>query len=167
MTTSTFTVPAQERFFEDYLPGSVYEYGTVRVQQDEIIEFAKKFDPQFFHTDPVAAANGPFGGLIASGWHTGSLMMRLLADNFISKVASLGSPGIDELRWLRPVRPGDSLRLRVSILDANRSRSKPDRGIVKTMVEVLNQNNDVVMSLKAVNLISCRSPQALPAASRE
>jgi len=167
MTTSTFTVPGQERFFEDYLPGSVYEYGSVRVEQTEIIEFAKKFDPQFFHTDPAAAANGPFGGLIASGWHTGSLMMRLLADNFISKVASLGSPGIDELRWLRPVRPGDSLRLRVSILDANRSRSKPDRGIVKTMVEVLNQNNDVVMSLKAVNLILCRSPQAPPAAGCE
>jgi acyl dehydratase len=165
--TSDFTVPSHERFFEDYLPGAVYEYGTVTVEQSEIIDFAKKFDPQFFHTDPEAAAHGPFGGLIASGWHTGSLMMRLLADHFISKVASLGSPGIDELRWLRPVRPGDSLRLRVSILDATRSRSKPDRGIVKTMVEVLNQNNETAMSLKAVNLILCRTPQAQPAASRE
>ena len=165
--TSDFTVPSHERFFEDYLPGAVYEYGTVTVEQGEIIDFAKKFDPQFFHTDPEAAAHGPFGGLIASGWHTGSLMMRLLADHFISKVASLGSPGIDELRWLRPVRPGDSLRLRVSILDATRSRSKPDRGIVKTMVEVLNQNNETAMSLKAVNLILCRTPQARPVASRE
>lgn len=158
--TSDFALPSHERFFEDYLPGSVYEYGTVTVAESDIIDFAKKFDPQFFHVDPAAAARGPFGGLIASGWHTGSLMMRLLADHFISKVASLGSPGIDELRWLRPVRPGDSLRLRVSILDANRSRSKPDRGIVKTMVEVLNQNGEVAMSLKAVNLILCRPPHA-------
>ena len=165
--SSTFTVPTQERFFEDYVAGSVYECGTVTVDQNEIIEFAKKYDPQYFHVDPAAAAKGPFGGLIASGWHTGSLMMRLLADNFISKVASLGSPGIDELRWLRPVRPADSLRLLVTILEANRSRSKPDRGIVKTLVEVLNQNNEVVMSLKAVNLILCRTPQALPATSRE
>src|SRR5262249_9195913 len=127
----------------------------------------KKYDPQSFHVDPAAAAKGPFGGLIASGWHTGSLMMRLLADNFVSKVASLGSPGIDELRWLRPVRPGDSLSLRVTILEANRSRSKPDRGIVKTFSEVFNQNNEAVMSLKAVNLILCRTPQALPATNRE
>jgi acyl dehydratase len=165
--SSTFTVPTQERFFEDYVAGSVYECGTVTVDQSEIIEFAKKYDPQSFHVDPAAAAKGPFGGLIASGWHTGSLMMRLLADNFVSKVASLGSPGIDELRWLRPVRPGDSLSLRVTILEANRSRSKPDRGIVKTFSEVFNQNNEAVMSLKAVNLILCRTPQALPATNRE
>jgi len=156
-----FAVPIEERYFEDYVPGSVYEYGTVTVEESEIIDFAKKFDPQFFHTDPEAAASGPFGGLIASGWHTGSLMMRLLVDHFVSKVASLGSPGIDELRWLRPVRPRDTLRLRVSILEANRSRSKPDRGIVRTLVEILNQNGEVVMSLKAVNMMLCRpAPQA-------
>jgi acyl dehydratase len=165
--TSDFTVSSHERFFEDYVHGAVYEYGPVRVEEADIIEFAKKFDPQFFHIDPVAAASGPFGGLIASGWHTGSLMMRLLADHFISKAASLGSPGIDELRWLRPVRPRDLLRVRVSILEANRSRSKPDRGIVRTLVEVLNQNSEVVMSLKAVNLILCRSSQPPPAGSRE
>ena len=156
MSTSDFTVPIHERYFEDYLPGSVFEYGTVTVDEREIIDFASRFDPQPFHIDPEAAARGPFGGLIASGWHTGSLMMRLLVDHFVSKVASLGSPGIDELRWVRPVRPGDSLRLRVSILEANRSRSKPDRGIVRTLVEVLNQNGEVAMSLKAVNMLLCR-----------
>lgn len=156
MSTSDFTVPTQDRYFEDYVPGSTYEYGPVSIDESEIIDFARRFDPQYFHVDPEAAARGPFGGLIASGWHTGSLMMRLLADHFISKVASLGSPGIDELRWLRPVRPRDSLRLRVSILEANRSRSKPHLGIVRTQVEVLNQNDEVVMTLKAVNMLLCR-----------
>ena len=151
-----FPVPIDDRYFEDYIPGSVFEYGTVTVSEADIIDFGRRFDPQPFHTTPAAAARGPFGGLIASGWHTASLVMRLFVDHYLSKVASLGSPGVDELRWTRPVRPGDSLRIRVSILDARRSRSKPDRGIVWTLVEVLNQNQEVVMSLKAMNLLRCR-----------
>ena len=150
-----FPVPIDDRYFEDYLPGSVFEYGTATVSEGDIIDFGRRFDPQPFHTTP-AAARGPFGGLIASGWHTASLVMRLFVDHYLSRVASLGSPGVDELRWTRPVRPGDSLRIRVSILDARRSRSKPDRGIVWTLVEVLNQNQEVVMSLKAMNLLRCR-----------
>jgi acyl dehydratase len=110
------------------------------------------------HVDPEAAAQGRFGGLIASGWHTAAMMMRLLADNFLSKAASLASPGIDELRWLHPVRPGDVLRIRVSVLEATRSRSKPDRGMVGTLVEVLNQRGEIVMSLKPMNIIGCRGP---------
>src|ERR1035438_7980609 len=106
-----------DRYFEDYLPGSVSEFGSIAVDEAEIIEFGKRFDPQEFHIDPVAAARGSFGGLIASGWHTGSLMMRMIVDNYLSKASSLGSPGIDELRWLRPVRPGDTLRLRATILE--------------------------------------------------
>jgi acyl dehydratase len=109
------------------------------------------------HVDPEAAKRGRFGGLIASGWHTGAMMMRLLADNFLPKRASLASPGIDELRWPRPVRPGDVLRIRVTVLDATRSRSKPDRGMVRTLIEVLNQEGDIVMSLKPMNIIACRS----------
>jgi acyl dehydratase len=150
-------VPIDQRYFEDYQPGSVHEYGTITVDEAEIIAFARKFDPQDFHVDPEAAARGPFGGLIASGWHTASLMMRLLADHYLSRVASLGSPGIDELRWTQPVRPGDALSIRVTVLDAKRSRSKPDRGIVQTSIEVLNQRGEIVATVKAVNLLRCRS----------
>jgi acyl dehydratase len=145
------------RYFEDYLPGSVQEFGSAKVEQSEIIEFAKRFDPQDFHTDPEAAARGPFGGLIASGWHTGALMMRMFVEGYLSKASSLGSPGIDELRWPRPVRPGDTLHIRATVLESKRSRSKPDRGIVWTLAEVLNQNGEVVMSIKAMTLIRCRT----------
>lgn len=148
-----------ERYFEDYLPGSVEEFGAVRVSEADIVEFASRYDPQRFHVDPEwAAVHGPFGGLIASGWHTGAIMMRLLVDHYFSPVSSLGSPGIDELRWIRPVRPGDTLRVRVSILEANRSRSKPDRGVLRSKVEVLNQDSEAVMSLFAINLLRCRNP---------
>ena len=150
-------VPIDQRYFEDYHPGSMHEYGAITVDEAEIIAFARKFDPQDFHVDPEAAARGPFGGLIASGWHTASLMMRLLADHYLSRVASLGSPGIDELRWTQPVRPGDALSIRVTVLDAKRSRSKPDRGIVQTSIEVLNQRGEIVATVKAINLLRCRS----------
>lgn len=157
MTSSGFALPAGDRYFEDYIPGSVFEYGTIRIDEAEIIEFAHRFDPQDMHVDPAKAANGRFGGLIASGWHTAALMMRLLADNFLPREASLASPGIDELRWLQPVRPGDALCIRVSVLEARRSRSRPDRGMVRTLVEVLNQRGEVAMSLKPMNIIACRS----------
>ena len=149
-------MPEHDRYFEDYLPGSVFEYGEIRVEEAEIVEFARRYDPQLIHIDRDAATSGPFGGLIASGWQTASLMMRLLVDQFLPATASLGSPGIDELRWLRPVRPGDAVRIRVTVLDATRSRSKPDRGIVRTLIEVLNQHDEVVMSLKPMNIIACR-----------
>jgi acyl dehydratase len=149
-------MPNPPRYFEDYVPGTVHEFGSVHGEESEIIDFGKRFDPQDFHTDPEAAARGPFGGLIASGWHTGALMMRMLVDNYLSKASSLGSPGIDELRWLRPVRPGDTLRLRATVVESKRSQSKPDRGVVWTLTEVLNQNAEVVMSVKAMTLIRCR-----------
>jgi acyl dehydratase len=123
-----------------------------------MISFAKEFDPQSFHVDPVAAADGPFGGLIASGWHTASLAMRLVVDHYVSRVASLASPGVDELRWPAPVRPGDSLRLQTTILETRRSRSKPDRGLVRTRAELLNQHDQIVLSLVAMNLIRLRNP---------
>jgi acyl dehydratase len=156
MNNSTFTIPAERRYFEDYVPDSVHEFGAVPVEQDEVIDFARRFDPQVFHTDPELAKSTIFGGLIASGWHTAGLMMRLFADHYLSKVASLGSPGIDELRWKVPVRPGDELSVRVTVLETKRSRSKPDRGIVRSFIEVINQNREVVMSMKAINLFLCR-----------
>ena len=97
-----------------------------------------------------------FGGLIASGWHTAGLMMRLFVDHYLSAVASLGSPGVDELRWIEPVRPGDTLSLRVTVEETRRSRSKPDRGVLISFIEVINQNDSVVMSMRAVNMLLCR-----------
>jgi acyl dehydratase len=162
MTTSAlgpdFAAPIDDRWFEDYAPGAVYEYGSVTLDEASILAFAREFDPQPFHVDPAGAVDGPFGGLIASGWHTAGVMMRLLADHFISKPASLASPGVDELRWRLPVRPGDSLRVRTSILEARPSRSTPDRGVVRTLVEVLNQRHEVVMSVVPVNLLRTRPP---------
>ena len=117
------------RYFDDYLPGATYDCGSVSVDQAEIISFAKTFDPQPFHVDRGAAASGPYGGLIASGWHTAALMMRQLVEHYVSAEASLGSPGLDEIRWPYPVRPGDTLRVRATVIEARRSLSKPDRGI--------------------------------------
>ena len=156
MPPSAFTVPPEERYFEDYPEGAVFEFGEVAVSAAEIVDFARRFDPQPMHVDPAAAAEGPFGGLIASGWHTAGMMMRLVAEHFLSKVASIASPGIDELRWLAPVRPGDVLRIRVHVVEARPSRSQPDRGIVRSFVEVLNQDDAVVMTLKPVNLLRRR-----------
>jgi acyl dehydratase len=153
---SDFPVPIDDRYFEDYIPDSVYEYGSITISRQEILEFASKFDPQPFHTDPEAASHGPFGGLIASGWHTAGVMMRLFADHYVSRVASLGGPGVDELRWLKPVRPGDSLCIRVTVLESKRSRTKPDRGLVRSLVEVFDQEGDPVMSLKVMNMLLVR-----------
>jgi acyl dehydratase len=147
---------ADERWFEDYPPGRVFAGGPVTVSAAEIIEFARRYDPQPMHTDPAAAERGRFGGLIASGWHTAALMMRLFASHFLSPASSLASPGVDELRWLAPVRPGDALRLRVTVIEARRSRSKPEQGIVRSLVEVTNQTGEVVMTVRPVSLIRCR-----------
>ena len=122
------------------------------------IAFAKRFDPQMMHTDPEAARHTPFGGLIASGWHTAGLMMRLYVEHYLTHVASLASPGLDELRWLKPVRPGDTLWVRVTVLRAVPSKSKPDRGAVTSFVEVINQAGEIVMTFKVVNIIAKRSP---------
>jgi acyl dehydratase len=159
---SAATSPAQRepRWFEDYQPGLVLEFGAAVVDGTEIVEFARRYDPQPFHVDPEAAARSPFGGLIASGWHTGSLMMRMLVEHYLSPEASLGSPGLDELRWPAPVRPGDTLSVRVTILEARRSQSRPDRGLLRSQIEVLNQHRRVVMSMKALNFMLCRHPAA-------
>jgi len=156
MTPHDLPVPVQERYFEDYAPGSVCVYGPIAVTEAAIIEFASRYDPQPMHTDPVAAARGPFGGLIASGWHTTGLVMRVLVERYLSHVAALVSPGIDELRWQKPVRPGDTLDVRVTVVDAGISRSKPDRGLIRSFIEALNQNGEVVMSFKAMNFLRRR-----------
>ena len=154
--TQQETVPSAERYFEDYRVGMVDEFGEVAVTAKGIVEFAARYDPQPMHVDKAAAESGMFGGLIASGWHTAAMVMPLFVEHYLSKVATLPSPGIDELRWLRPVRPGDVLGVRVTVTEARRSRSKPDRGLVRSLVEVINQNGEVVMSQRPMNLIRCR-----------
>ena len=143
----------QEWFFEDYQMDTVMEMGPVYVEEDELIEFALKYDPQPMHIDPKAAKIGPYKGLIASGWQTCALVMGELVKNYFSPSSSLGSPGIDELKWLKPVRPGDRLTVRATILETKLSRSKPDRGLVCTLVEALNQQHDKVVSFKALNFM--------------
>jgi acyl dehydratase len=154
----TFSRPISDRYFEDYVEGDVHRFGTIAVETDEIIAFAKRFDPQTMHTDPKAAKSGPFGGLIASGWHTAGLMMRLYVEHYLTQVASLASPGLGELRWLKPVRPGDTLSVCVTVLKTVPSNSKPDRGGVTSFVEVINQAGEVVMTLKIINIIAKRPP---------
>ena len=146
------------RYFEDYVPGLTVDCGSFSLSEAEIIAFAREYDPQPFHVDPVAAKDGPFGGLIASGWHTTSTAMRHLVDYYVSPESSIGSPGVDEIRWPKPVRPGDRLHVRATILEARRSASRPDRGIVKTATELINQDGVLVMKLTATNFILLRDP---------
>ncbi len=155
---SDFTAAGRARFFEDYIAGTTHVLGSVTVDEAEVVEFAGRYDPQSIHTDREAAIAGPFGGLIASGWQTAGLMMSLYATRYLSDASSIASPGMDDLRWLRPVRPGDQLTVTVNIVEATRSRSKPDRGVVRTDIRVSNQDGDDVMSMLAVNMISCREP---------
>ena len=146
------TVPPAERWFEDYHVGMVDEFGEITVTADEIVEFATRYDPQPMHTTAKE--------LIASGWHTASMVMRLFVEHYLSQVATLPSPGLDELRWLRPVRPGDVLRVRVTVTEARRSRSKPDRGLLRTFLEAVNQDNEVVMTMRPMNFVQVRTPEA-------
>jgi acyl dehydratase len=152
----TFTRPITDRYLEDYVEGDVHEFGSISVEADEVVAFARRFDPQAMHTDHEAAKSGPFGGLIASGWHTAGLMMRLYVEHYLTHAASLASPGLDELRWLKPVRPGDKLSVRVTVLKSVPSKSKPDRGAVTSFIEVINQAGETVMTLKTVNIIGRR-----------
>lgn len=153
---SQFATPPDKRYFEDYLPGAIHQFGAIPVDEQEVIDFGKRFVPLPYHVDKEAARSSLYGGVIASGWHTAALMMRVYTENYLSMVANLGSPGGDELRWPKPVFPGDVLSVRATVLEARRSESRPDRGIVRTFIEVLNQNNEVVMSMKMVNFVLCR-----------
>lgn len=147
------------RYFEDFFEGLTVDLGNVEFTADGIIEFASKFDPQPMHVDPVAARESIYGGLIASGWHTAATYMRMLVDAVIGQSDSIGSPGMDNLRWLKPVRPGDTLHGRFTVVEAKLSRSRPDWGIVRSRGELLNQANEIVMQAEAVNFFG-RRPDA-------
>ena len=148
---------APVRYLEDFAPGMSFEFGDRLVTADEIVAFAVEYDPQPFHLDPEAGRATHFGGLVASGWQTAGFMMRMLVDNMLSPQTSLGSPGLDELRWLKPVRPGDRLRVKVHILEVKPSRSRPEMGTIRQSMEVLNHRDEVVMSMFTVGMIRSRS----------
>ena len=143
-------------YLEDFTVGDEFTSSGITLTDAQIIDFAMKFDPQPFHVDTTAAAAGPFGGLIASGFHTAALSFRLFWQTGVLRDSSLGSPGFDELRWLKPVRPGDTLHVVVKVLDVRRSSSKPDRGAVKMGYTTMNQHGEPVMTLVAVQLLKAR-----------
>jgi len=146
------------RHWEDFTAGEVTEIGPVTVGEQEIVEFAQRYDPQYFHVDAEAAKEGPFGGLAASGWHTAALFMGMFVRGILFDTASLGSPGIDELRWLAPVRPGDTLTGRVTVDEVRESSKDPRRGTVLTTSEVFNQDGTLVMRIRARGFFARREP---------
>ncbi len=143
-------------YLEDFHPGDVRDFGSRTVGQDEIIAFAREFDPQYFHIDPDAAKESNFGGLVASGWHTVSLTCRMFIDNLLGQAAVMGGIGSDGIRWLRPVRPGDTLRVRATVLEYRRSQSKPDRGSVHLRLETFEQSDERVLTMTVTALIRAR-----------
>jgi acyl dehydratase len=148
--------PTLTHYFEDFHPGEVIDVGSLSVTEADIIAFARQYDPQPMHIDPEAARSSIYGGLIASGWHTVSLFMRLLVENLVASSSSLGSPGVDELRWPLPVRPGDRLSGQMQILETRVSASRPTMGIVRWRGEVHNQKGELVMSLLGTNFFGRR-----------
>lgn len=144
------------RYFEDFAVGDTFDLGSATITRENIIAFASQYDPQPFHVDEERARESAFGGLIASGWQTTAVFMRLFVDNLLSDAASMGSPGLDEIRWLKPVRPGDTLRARLTVAEARPSKSKPDRGTVYSFCEMVNQRDEVVMTLKGLHILGRR-----------
>jgi len=140
-------------YFEDFEVGFERQYGTYTFTTELIKKFAGEFDPQPFHMDEAAAENSPFGGLIASGWHTSCAVMRLIVDELLGEESgSMGSPGIDQIRWLKPVRPDDTISLQTKVLSVTPSKSKPDRGVIHTAYSVRNQNNEEVMTMIGIGM---------------
>jgi acyl dehydratase len=145
-------------YFEDFKPGDVVPMGERTITREEIIAFAREFDPQPFHIDEEAARESMYGGIIASGWHTCALMMRMMCDSHLNDCASLGAPGLDNIRWLLPVRPGDTLKAVRQILETRPSQSKPQVGLIKSRWEVRNQDDQLVMTLEGVGMFGRRKP---------
>jgi acyl dehydratase len=143
-------------YLEDFQPGQTFALGSIDVTHEQVVEFAKQFDPQPFHIDIDAGGQSIFGGLIASGWHTCSLMMRMLVDNLFSRTATLGSPGVNQIRWILPVRPGDTLTASTRVLAVTSSVSKPDRGTVEFHYDVRNQNDQAVLAMQGISMFRRR-----------
>lgn len=148
-------------YFEDFHTGDSFDLGPLTVTQEEIISFAQQFDLQYFHTDPARAKDSIFGGLVASGWHAASLFMRMFVDSLLSQTASIASPGIDELRWLKPVRPNDTLRGRFTVTGTRVSQSRPTIGILSSHCELFNQHDEQLMTFKGIHFVGRRPSEAL------
>ncbi len=149
--------PGPRFFWEDFPVGQVREFGHYEVSRDAVLAFARDFDPQPFHLDDAAAEASLFGRLAASGWHTCAMAMRMMCDGYLLESASLGSPGIEKLSWLKPVYPGDVLHLRIETLEARPMTSRPKVGLVRSRTSVLNQNDDVVLTMEGVGMFRRRS----------
>jgi len=148
-------------YYEDIEVGAIERFGSKQVTREEVIDFARQFDPQPFPLDDAAAAATHFGRLSASGWHTASMTMRMLVDHMqLREQAGLGSPGIDELRWLKPVYPGDTLRCETEVLSKRRSQSRPEMGLFQSKLTVFNQHDEPVMTMRSTGLIRVREPAA-------
>ena len=143
------------KYFEDFEVGPTVEIGRYAVTLEEILAFARRYDPQPFHTDPVKALDSIYGGLIASGWHTCAIAMRVTGDAYLAEAASMGSPGMEEIRWLKPVRPGDTLTVMRTVEEA-RPTSKPDRGLILTRFDLYNQREEHVMMMRGYGLFGRR-----------
>jgi acyl dehydratase len=146
-------------YFEDFQPGAVNDYGPRLVTREEIVAFAAEFDPQPMHLDEEAGRASMLGGLAASGWHTCCLMMRMAADGFVLNSASMGAPGVDEVRWLAPLRPGSRISLRTTVLDTRVSSSRPEMGFVKILFEVTDDTGTLLMTLKSSAIMGRRAAQ--------
>ncbi len=147
-------------YWEDFPLHAEYEFGNKTVSREEIIEFATQFDPQDFHVDDAAAAPSPFGGLIASGWHICAMTMRMICDGFLLNAAGMGSPGVENVRWKIPVRPGDTLRVRARVIETRTSSTRPEMGIVRWHWDVLNQNDECVTEVESTAMLRRRQPAA-------
>ena len=149
-----------KRHWEDFAPGAVEIYGPRLVTREEIIAFAAEFDPQPMHLDEAAASVTLLGGLAASGWHSCCLLMRMLADGILLDAASMGAPGVDEVRWLKPLRPGMQIRLRATVLETRPSGSRPERGFVRFLFEVIDEQDAVLTDLACSQMLVRREPGA-------
>jgi len=153
---SGFATTTDHRYFEDYVAGSVHEFGTIAVEPDEVVSFGRRFVPLSYHTDAEAAKKSIYGGLIASGWHTCSIGMRLTVDSHVNRTASLGSPGLDNIRWLKPVRAGDTISYSRIVLESRASESRPGVGLVKSRWEAVNQAGETVMTMEGWGMFGRR-----------
>lgn len=153
------SAPGTLLYWEDFAPGEVAEIGRHTFTEEEIIAFAVQFDPQPFHTDPEAARGTFYGGLIASGWHTCAVGMRLMVQSYIGRAASAGSPGVENIRWLGPVRPGDTITYRRAVLETRPSGSRPGIGLVRSRTEALNQHGETVMTMEGWGMFRRRPAQ--------
>jgi acyl dehydratase len=154
--------PGPRLYWEDFPAGQVREFGNMTVRREDILDFAGRYDPQPFHLDDAAARDTPFGGLVASGWHTCALAMRMMCDAYLLDAASLGSPGLDNLRWVAPVRPDDTLRVRLTVLAARIMQSKPHIGLIDSRWEVFNQHDQLVLEMRGWGMFARRPATQVP-----